>query len=135
MVELSKFPPVQSEAEFLKVISEQRKRDSGDPRYEDILNNETMSYEKNTIAVRFHTKYKDFGAKNLPKGEKYLVVEDYGIICRHPNHANVAVYMAFSQRTLPTEASKTLQRIADDFIKNAEFIKWNNKGEEGHASH
>lgn len=121
MVVLSKLPDIGSEKEFLEVISKQRKRDSGNPRYEDLLNEETVSYEKNTIAVRFHTKYKDYGAKNLPKSSSYLIVEDIGIICRHPENKNVGVTIALSQRSTPEDASKTFESLAEDFIKNAEF--------------
>ena len=121
MIVLSKLPDVGSEKEFLDVISKQRKRDSGNPRYEDLLNEEAISYEKNTIAVRFHTKYKDYGAKNLPKSSSYLIIEDIGIICRHPENKNVGVTIALSQRSTPEDASKTFKSLADEFIKNAEF--------------
>jgi hypothetical protein len=81
-----------------------------------------FSTEKNTPAVRYHTKYKDFGATNLPKGASYLIVEDIGIMCRHPDNKNVGITIALSQRSLPEDAIENFEKLANDFIKNAEFI-------------
>ena len=122
LVILSKLPNIGSKEEFMNVVSEQRARDAGNPRFEDLLNDEVFSTEKNTPSVRYHTKYKDFGATNLPKGAKYLIVEDIGIMCRHPNNKNVGVTIALSQRSLPEDAIENFETLANDFIKNAEFI-------------
>ncbi len=121
-VVLSKLPDVGSEEEFLEVVSKQRHRDKGNPRYEDILDEQTISHEKNTLGVRIHTKYKDFGAKNMPGGSSYLVVEDIGIMCRHPENKNVAVSIILSQRSRPEDTITNFQALAEGFIKDAEFM-------------
>ncbi len=122
LVVLSKLPNIGSKEEFMKVFSEQLARDTGNPRFEDLINDEVFSTEKNTPSVRYHTKYKDFGVTNLPKGAKYLIVEDFGIMCRHPGNKNVGVTIALSQRSLPEDAIENFEALANDFIKNAEFI-------------
>ncbi len=120
-VVLSKLPDIGSEAEFLEVVSKQRHRNVGDPRYEYLVDEETVSCEKNTLGVRIHTKYKDFGAKNLPEGCSCLIVEDIGIMCRHPENKNVAASIILSQRSKPENTVTNFQELADGFIKNAEF--------------
>jgi len=122
MVVLSKLPNIGSKEEFMKVVSEQRARNTKNPRFEDLINDEVFSTEKDTPSVRYHTKYKDFGATNLPKGYEYLIVEDVGIMCRHPDNKNVAVTIALSQRSLPEDAIENFEALANDFIKNSEFI-------------
>jgi hypothetical protein len=122
LVVLSKLPNISSKEEFMKVVSEQRARNTGNPRFENLINEEVFSSEKDTPAVRYHTKYKDFGATNLPKGAEYLIVEDIGIMCRHPENRNVGVTIALSQRSLPEDAIENFEALANDFIKNAEFV-------------
>lgn len=124
VVVLSKLPTTSSIEEFIKVISEQRARNTGNPRFENLTNDEVFSTEKDTPSVRYHTKYKDFGAKNLPKGASYLIVEDIGIMCRHPENKNVGVTIALSQRSLPENAIENFEVLANDFIKNAEFLSF-----------
>lgn len=119
MVILSKLPNLNSDKEFLELISAQRSRDSGDARYEDILNEEIIANVKNTRAVRFHTKYKDYGASNLPISSAYLVIEDIGIILQHPDNKNIAVSIALSQRSKPEDANAAFVELALEFIKNA----------------
>lgn len=119
---LSKLPTTSSKEEFMKIVSEQRARNTGNPRFENLINDEVFSSEKDTPAVRYHTKYKDFGATNLPKGAKYLIVEDIGIMCCHPENRNVGVTIALSQRSLPGDAIENFEKLANDFIKNVEFI-------------
>ena len=106
----------------MKVVSEQRSRDTGNPRFENLINEEVFSTEKDTPSIRYHTKYKDFGATNLPSGASYLVTEDIGIMCRHPDNKNVGVTITLSQRSLPEDAIENFEALANDFIKNAEFV-------------
>jgi hypothetical protein len=122
LVVMSKLPNIGSKEEFMKVVSEQRSRNTGNPRFENLINEEVFSTEKDTPAVRYHTKYKDFGATNLPPGASYLITEDIGIMCRHPDNKNVGVTIALSQRSLPEDAIENFEALANVFIKNAEFI-------------
>lgn len=122
LVLLSRLPKIESKDEFIKVLSEQRQRNTGNPRYETLINDEEYSVEKETPSLRFHTKYKDKASPHLPEGKECFIVEDYGIICRHPKAWNVAVFIALSQRTLPGEEQTDWKEIADEFIRGVEFI-------------
>ncbi len=123
---LSKLPEIKTEKEFLSLVSEQRSRDAGNSRYENILNIEKLSNERSDFCVRFHTIYKDFKARNLPAGAKFLIEEDIGMACRHPYNKNIAVNMVFSQRTLQNNTFENFESIANDFIHNVKFIAFSN---------
>jgi hypothetical protein len=43
-------------------------------------------------------------------------------MCRHPDNKNVGITIALSQRSLPEDAIENFEKLANDFIKNAEFI-------------
>lgn len=122
MVVLSKLPSIKTDEEFLQIISKQRNRDSKDPRYEDILNEEKLSNQKNTRAVFFYKKYKDFGANNLPTASSHLIIEDIGTIFQHPDKKNIAVYIALSQRSKPEDVNESFKELALEFIKNAKLL-------------
>ena len=122
MVVLSRLPDIKSKSEFYNLMSKQRSRDSSDTRYESILNKENISKEKDTIAFRFHTKYKDFGANNKPSSSGYLIIEDFGIILQHPKDKNIAVYIALSQRSLPSDSNANFEKLALEFINNANLL-------------
>jgi hypothetical protein len=121
MVVLSSLPPMQSQEEFLQLVSSQRARDSGDPRYEDLLSEESVSNENGIWVVRFHTRYKDFGARNSPPSAGYLVIEDVGAVFRHPVEMGVAITVALSQRSMPEDALIDFAARAESFIDSIEF--------------
>ena len=129
-VDLSKLPAIKSEKEFLDLISEQRIRNTSDPRYETIQNIEELSNDRDDFCVRFHTIYKDFKAHNLPADANYLIVEDIGTICRHPYNKNIGVTIALSQRTLTNNRFENFDSLANDFIKKVTFIPFSNKNRE-----
>jgi len=121
-ISLSKLPSFESKEEFMTYLSEQRQRNTGNPRFENILNTEEFSEEKETPSMRFHTKYKDKDSPHLPKGEPYYITDEYGIFCRHPKAWGVSVNIVCSQRTIPNRERLDWKSLADEFIKNVEFI-------------
>jgi hypothetical protein len=121
-ISLSKLPNFESKQEFMNGLSEQRQRNTGNPRFENILNTEEFSAEKETPSMRFHTIYKDKGSPHLPKGAPYYITEEYGIFCRHPKAWNVSVNIVCSQRTIPGGERLDWKAVADEFIKNVEFM-------------
>jgi hypothetical protein len=121
IVVLSKLPSFESQAEFLDLVREQRGRESGDTRFEDIVREESVSTEDGIWVVRFHIKYKDFGANNLPPLARYLVIEDLGATFRHPKYSGVAVTVALSQRSLPEAPFVNFEAVAEGLIKSVQF--------------
>lgn len=122
LVSLSRLPKFESKEDFIKFLSDQRQRNTGNPRYETVINDEAFSEEKETPALRFHTKYKDKGSPHLPKGKEAFIVEDYGIFCRHPKAWGVSVNIVFSQRALEGEERTDWEQVANEFIQNVQFI-------------
>jgi len=119
---LSKLPEVKSKEEFLALISEQRSRKPFPSRFELISNTETISKERDNFCIRFHTIHNDYESKNLPETEEFLVVEDIGLVCRHPYDKKIAVTIVLSQRTKQNNRIINFESIANDFIENTEFI-------------
>ncbi len=122
-VSLSRLPAVESKEEFMKLLSDQRQRNTGNPRYETLINEETFSEEKKCPALRFHTKYKDKKSPYLPKGKEAFVVEDYGIFCMHPKGGgDISANIVCSQRSMEGEERADWEKVANEFIQNVEFI-------------
>lgn len=80
-----------------------------------------FSVEDGIWVVRFHIKYKDFGAANLPPLTPYLVIEDLGATFRHPEYSGVAVTVALSQRSLPEAPLENFEAVAKRLIKSVQF--------------
>lgn len=102
--------------ELLKLVSRIRKRP--DSRYKKIYSKEWISREKSTFSIRFRTKYRDYQAKNLPKGVKYQVTEDVGILWQHPDCKNIGLTFGLSQSYLENDQVEGFNIIAEDFINN-----------------
>lgn len=121
MVVLTRLPTLKSKEEFFELVSRQRARDSDDPRFEDLTKDEATSVEDGVWVFRFHVKYKDLGANNLPAGAAHLIVEDFGAVFRHPNEEGVAVSVSLSQRSMPQDVDETFEQLAEDFLSSVEF--------------
>ena len=119
MAVLHQLPEIKpdTEAEFLKMVSAIRRRNKNS-RFETIIKEEALSNEKSTFTVRYKTKYKDFGAKSMPKDAKYMITEDIGILWRHPENKNIGLTIGLSQRHLKNEPIKAFKEIAEEFIRN-----------------
>jgi len=122
LAELSKLPEIKSKEEFLALISKQRAGKPTPNRFEVVLNKEELSKENNDYCVRFHTILKDYGAKNLPKTSDFLITEDIGLICRHPDNKKIGVTIALSQRTKSENKINNFKSIANEFISDAKFV-------------
>jgi hypothetical protein len=121
MVVLTRLPTLKSKEEFFELVSGQRARDSDDPRFEELTKDEATSVEDGVWVFRFHVKYKDLGANNLPAGAGHLIVEDFGAVFRHPNEEGVAVSVSLSQRSMPQDVDETFEQLAEDFLSSVEF--------------
>lgn len=108
-----------TDEEFLKMVSRTRQLDPKSKRFGTILKEEFISNEKSTVVVRFHTKYRDYEAKNKPQTAKYMVTEDIGILWRHPEDKNIGLTIALSQRHLEGDPVRDFEKIANEFIANA----------------
>jgi len=117
-----KIPTSESENGFLLKISEERRRDTkSNSRYKDLLIEEDISHEKESLCVRYHTKYEDHGSKYLSKQIPFFIVEDIGLICRHPENYNVGISIGISQRAEPNKLLQNFESLANAFLSGAKF--------------
>lgn len=117
-----KLPLAESEKDFLVKISEIRWSDKeSKSRFKDLLVEENISHEKGSLCVRYHTKYEDHGSKYLSKHIPYFIVEDIGLICRHPDNHAVGISIGISQRAEPNKLLQNFQSIANEFLSNAKI--------------
>ena len=117
-----KLPPAASEEEFLKKVSEERWGEKqAQARFITLLKEEKITHEKGTLCIRYHTKYEDHGSKYLTKGIPFFIVEDIGLICRHPENTKIGVSIGISQRAKPDKLIINFNKLADDFLFKAEF--------------
>jgi len=121
MVVLSKLPDFNTKEEFLHIFSKQRKRKISNQRFENLLNEEKLVPNSKIMKIMFHTKYKDFEAKNLPSSMEYLIVEDFGATFRHPHNKNIAVTLALSKRTIDEDSDANFKKLADEFLSSVTF--------------
>lgn len=118
-----RIPLAESDNDFLQKISEERWKEKKDSRYKDLLIEQNLSYELGTLCVKYHTKYEDHGSKYLSKKTAFFIVEDIGVICRHPENFGVGISVGISQRTEPNKSLPNFELIANDFLSSARFEK------------
>lgn len=119
-----KIPEIKSEEEtdFLKMVSSERWKDkNNESRFKTILNEETISHEKEEICVRFHTKLEDHGSKYLSQDIPYFILEDIGLVCRHPSDKNVGVTVGLSLRMGPEDYMNNFPELANSFLETTHF--------------
>jgi len=117
-----KLPLASSEEEFLKKISDERWGEkSKQIRFKTLFKEEKITHEKGTLCIRYHTKYKDYGSKYLTKEIPFFIVEDIGLICRHPGNTKIGVSIGISQRAKPDKLLINFNKLANEFLLKAEF--------------
>lgn len=126
-VVLSKMPDLQSEKEFLEFVSGEDRKRADDPRFEYILDEKTVTNEKETLSIRFHNKCRDYGVNGLAGTSPFLFVEKIGLVCLHPEKMDVGVSITLAQRFKAKDDIENFEFLAEEFIKNARiesFRKW-----------
>ena len=121
MIVLSKLPNFDTKEEFLHIVSKQRKLGPKSQRYVDLVNEEKLAKNSKIMKVKFHTKYKDFEPKILPTAMKYLIIEDFGSIFRHPYNKNIAITVVISQRSSEKNVNNNFKDFAYKFIDSIKF--------------
>ena len=121
-VVLHKLPVADSEQQFLAEVSKERwGQNDEQERFNNVLVEETIVHEKNTLCIRYNTIYQDFGSQYLQDSNQHFVVEDIGLICRHPENEKVGVSIGVSQRYKPGRMYRDFKEVANAFIANAKF--------------
>lgn len=115
-----KLPESSSEEEFFSKISEERWGEK-QVRFKIVIKEEKITHEKGTICVYYHTKYEDHDSEYLANDIPFFIVEDIGLICRHPENSKVGVSIGISQKARPDKLLTSFNKLAENFLNNAEF--------------
>jgi len=108
---------------FLESIRSEQLEQQSKTKYKYYDNEFALTEEKNTLCVRNHSMWKDYASKHIPESEPYLVGEEIGLVCRHPdknNTYNVGVFLVYSQRAKEADLID-IREDADYFFQNMTF--------------
>jgi hypothetical protein len=78
------------------------------------------------FCVRYKEHFEDHGANNL-NGRKFMIVENFGLICLHPENPTVGVDIYYSERCAANEQNQTFRNEGEEFIKSLKFFPLENK--------
>jgi len=78
------------------------------------------------LCVRYEEHCEDHGAKNL-NGKKFLILENFGLMCLHPDNPTVGVDIYYSERSLENEQNQVYRNEGEEFINSLKFIPIENK--------
>lgn len=117
-ITVTQLPEPGSDEEYCRLIEDQRWGQESSPRFEDTIIDETCARSNRVLKYTFHVTYRDTGANNLPEGERYMIVEDYGVIYQHPLKKEISIYIALSQRTKENDSYPSFQTIAEKFAND-----------------
>jgi hypothetical protein len=115
-VQLYQLPPLASEHEFKKVVSQGRLSEPDTGRFRLIKNDEELASTKGTWCVRYHTVSEDKAAKT-PTGPITMLRDEYGYHCQHPSRKNVGVFFSYSLRHNPGDGDEELGKKANEFLE------------------
>ena len=85
-------------------------------KYEIALDNRFGEY-----SVMAHDVEKDYQARNMPHGANHLIMDTYSFYIKHPT-LNKYFRIAYSERSLPGEISKTIMEDAQRFFDSVQLI-------------
>jgi hypothetical protein len=118
---LYKLPDVDSEVQFLKLISERRLSEPDTGRFRIVKNAEEMSHHSEVYCVKYHTISEDQAARTS-SGPRSMLSEMRGYHCQHPKNKNVGVNFQYSHRHYPGDEDPLIEKKAAEFLGDVKFI-------------
>ncbi|TMH43579.1 MAG: hypothetical protein E6H59_07790 [Betaproteobacteria bacterium] len=118
---LYKLPDVDSEAQFLKLISERRLSEPDTGRFRIVKNAEEISHRSEVYCVKYHTISEDHAARTS-SGVGSMLSEMMGYHCQHPKNKNVGVNFQYSHRHYPGDEDPLIGKKAAEFLEDVKFI-------------
>lgn len=94
-------------------------KENRNKRFSVIRDEYSVSDEMNSFCIRYYAKAKDYSPKAPVDGD-YFILENEGLICRHPENTNIVTAFEFSKRYLPENPPSTSNK-AQQFFKNIKF--------------
>ena len=89
-------------------------KENKNKRYSAIREEYSVSNEMNSFCIRYYSQVKDYSPKAPVDGD-YFILENEGLICRHPENTNIATTFEFSKRYLPANIPNAFPHRAQQF--------------------
>lgn len=115
---------IKTNDDFLKFSDKYRELNSDPNRYEIMKHDEFAEEKNNVFCIQYHLLTKDKNAYTS-SGYKKMVLEIYGVTCRHPDNQSYAVDMSFSEKYEEKNQPPDLEEKAMSFISTLKFEKIN----------
>ena len=106
---------------FLVFSREARKKFNIDPsRHRLLAHEEVLSNLQDATCTKYHLKTEDSGALEKA-GDPFLILDDYGYSCLHPNRPDLLIQLTYSQRGRTSEIDDSWNKMGEEFIRDFRF--------------
>lgn len=114
---------------LLALMKAQRDADNDPKRFKVLVQGDEIDTSRKELCVRYHWMAEDHNAQRQTTSIDYLVLDAYGLICRHPYDKSLLVDFHYSERYKPGDDVRNLPRNANLYLGNVKF-----EGEVGRES-
>ena len=121
-VSLYKLSDIESEQEFLNIVSKGRANEPETGRFKVLQNREEMFHGREGYCMRFHTFSEDRSALLKSYKKVKMTLEMFGYHCQHPKNKNVGVIFEYSHRYYSGERNPNFEKQAENFLSQIKFI-------------
>lgn len=108
--------------EFRQWLSDRRNPQGTPSRYRTISAKYIIESKAGPFCVRYIEEYEDRGAKNF-FGQTFLVLNNYGITCLHPQKPDSVVDIYYSYRHPPNNRSDSLMSEGESFVNSLKILE------------
>jgi hypothetical protein len=112
--------------DFLIFVKEKKDFNKYPNRYQKAKNEYKIDTHLAPFCVSYVLICEDHEAKNLG-GNKFLLMSTKGLICMHPDYPKVGVDVYYSDRSVPNQEKKLLEKEGEAFIQSLKFLPLNQK--------
>lgn len=113
-------PHLDTEQDFLKMLSEGRAAEPQTGRYTSIKHEENLVRGRGAVCVHFHDVSED-NAAQIGTERKFMVLESIGYHCQHPKNKHVGVRLEYSHRHLPGNDDPAVATKANAVLDQVQF--------------
>jgi hypothetical protein len=108
----------QTPDEFMELIKEGVRSDTDPKRFDTVKSSTDYTNERAYPCVRHHGVYNDKEARTSPTSQEPLILEVFGLYCRHPVRTNSGFAAIYSYRGRTPYGP--LEKEARDFIQSVQ---------------
>lgn len=112
-----------SAEDFLAFVKEAKELSQDTTRFQNTKNEYKIDTTIAPLCVSYNQTSEDHGAKNLGSN-LFLLVENHGLVCLHPDSQKVSVDVYYSDRSVPSEQNLFLKKEGEAFIQSLRFLSF-----------